>query len=136
MTTQEAEEIAQLINNRNHLIKNYTFKDILSKKECYVFIKEDNKVIACAASNKIQWYQHEITHVSISEHFEGKGYGSRILALAEKKAIENNVKILQCTIRTNNINSIRLFSKKGYKEVNTFFYPKTGNWVYIYQKVI
>ena len=85
MTTQEAEEIAQLINNRNHLIKNYTFKDILSKKECYVFIKEDNKVIACAASNKIQWYQHEITHVSISEHFEGKGYGSRILALAEKK---------------------------------------------------
>lgn len=136
MTEKEAEEIAQLINLRNQLTKTYLYSDILSKSENYVFIKENNKVIACAESKKVQWYQNEITHVSIEEDYEGKGYGSKILQLAEDKAMMNNVRILQCTIRANNVNSIRLFSRKGYKEVNTFHNPLTNNWVNVYQKNI
>lgn len=136
MTKYEAQEIVDLINSRNQLSKNYSSEDILSHKENYVFIKENNKVITCAQTKKVQWYQTEISHVSIAENIEGKGYGSKILQLAEKMTLENSSKILQCTIRTNNTNSIRLFSNKGYKQINTFYYPKTGNWVYIFQKVM
>lgn len=136
MDKKEAEQIANLINTRNELTKKYSANSILTSKENYVFIKEGEKIIACAESKKVQWYQYEISHVSIDINYEGKGYGNKILKLAENKATETNIRLLQCTIRTNNINSIRLFSTKGYKQVNTFHNLKSGNWVYIYQKII
>ena len=136
MTTEEAEQIANLINTRNELTKKYSSEIILTAKENYVFIKEEDKIIACAESKKVQWYQYEISHVSIDENYESKGFGSKILKLSENKAIENNARLLQCTIRTNNVNSIRLFSTKGYKQVNMFHNLKSGNWVFIYQKII
>lgn len=136
MTKEEAEQIADLINKRNQLTKKYSTNEILTTGDNYVFIKNNNKIIACAECKKIQWYQHEISHVSIIENFEGKGFGTKILNLAEKKAMISNAKILQCTIRMNNENSIRLFSRKGYNEVNKFYNPKSENWVIIYQKVV
>jgi N-acetylglutamate synthase-like GNAT family acetyltransferase len=136
MTKEEAKQIADLINKRNELTKKYSLESILALKENYVFIKQADKIIACAESKKVQWYQYEISHVSIDENYESKGFGSKILKLSENKAIENNARLLQCTIRTNNINSIRLFSTKGYKQVNMFHNLKSGNWVFIYQKII
>ena len=136
MTNDDAEQIANLINSRNELTKKYSKESILASKENYVFIKEADKIIACAESKKVQWYQYEISHVSIDENYESKGFGSKILKLSENKAIENKARLLQCTIRTNNINSIRLFSTKGYKQVNMFDNLKSGNWVFIYQKII
>lgn len=136
MTKFEAEEIARLINNRNQLTKKYSYEEILSNSENFVYLKEEEKIVACAESKKVQWYQFEILHVSIAQNFEGKGFGNLILNLAEKNAIEKNAKILQCTIRTNNDNSIRLFTRKGYKQVNSFFNNKSGNWIFIYQKTI
>lgn len=136
MTKNDAIEIANLLNTRNKLPQIYSYKDILSKKENILFIKENGNIIACAESIKVQWYQNEIKHISVNENFEGKGFGSKILRLAEKKSIEDNAKILQCTIRVDNEGSIRLFSRKGYKKVNTFFNKKTKNWVFIFQKIL
>jgi len=136
MTEGIAQEIANLLNSRNELVLNYTAKRVLKHKSNYVYIEEDNTVVACAESKKVQWYQSEISHVSVLKSAEGKGKGYQILKLAEKKGKEDGAKLLQCTIRTSNENSIRLFSKNGYLIVNRFFYPNSGNWVYVLQKSI
>jgi len=136
MTKKIAEEIAILLNERNQLVKQHTSESVLAEKENYVFISESKKIIACAESKKVQWYQWEISHVCVAADFEGKGNGSKILKLAEDKAIKGGAKILQSTIRTDNENSIRLFSRKGYKQINCFFYPISGNWVFVYQKCV
>ena len=86
MTTEEAKQIADLINTRNELTKKYSSESILASKENYVFIKEADKIIACAESKKVQWYQYEISHVSIDANYESKGFGSKILKLSENKA--------------------------------------------------
>lgn len=136
MTKNNAIEIAELLNKRNQLLTNYTYLDVLSNKESYVFIKEKDKVIACAETVKVQWYQNEIKHVSVNENFEGEGFGSKILKLAEDKALKNNARVLQCTIRNDNDSSIRLFTRNGYKKVNIFFNRKTQNMIFIFQKIL
>jgi ribosomal protein S18 acetylase RimI-like enzyme len=136
MTKQIAEQIAELLNTRNQLVITYTGESILKSSANYVYLEDSGKIIALAESKKVQWYQWEISHVVVAEEYEGKGYGNEILALAEAKAQDGGAKVLQCTIRTSNDNSIRLFSRKGYSQVSRFFYPKSGNWVYVYQKVI
>lgn len=136
MTKNDAIEIAELLNKRNELSVKYSFDDILSKKENYLFIKEGDKIVACGESIKVQWYQNEIKHISVHKDFEGKRFGTKILKLVEEKSIKDNAKVLQCTVRTDNENSIRLFTRKGYKKVNLFFNKKTKNWVFIFQKVI
>lgn len=108
----------------------------LARENDYVYLEEGGKIIACAESKKVQWYQWEICHVSVDKFFEGKGMGSRILKMAEKKAIEGNAKILQCTIRSNNESSLRLFKAKGYTKTTSFFYPNSGNWVHVLQKAV
>lgn len=136
MTTKEAQEIANLINTRNQLTKKIMFEDVLQNHQSYVFLKNDLNIIACAESKKLQWYQNEICHVSIHEDFEGKGFGNEILKMAEEVAIKDKSRIIQCTIRKGNENSIRLFTRKGYAEVNKFFNSKSENWVNIYQKIL
>lgn len=136
MTTNIAEQIANLLNERNQLTIQYTADKILENSENYVYLLEEEKIIACAESKRVQWYQWEISHVLVAKDYEGKGFGNKILNEAEIKAKTGNAKILQCTIRANNENSIRLFSRNGYVQVNRFFYPKSGNWVYVYQKSI
>lgn len=136
MTQEIAQQIASLINERNQLSKLYTAKMILEHKENYVYFEKDGELIACAESKKVQWYQWEICHVSVAKKFERKGKGTEILLLAENKAKKGNARILQSTIRSNNENSIGLFLKNNYKQVNEFSNQTTGNIVNVYQKAV
>lgn len=136
MTKEQAKQIAILLNERNKLVKEYSADDILAKEQNYVYLDEKSNIIACAESKKVQWYQWEICHVSVAKANEGKGLGSKILKLAEKKAIDGGAKILQCTIRSSNESSLRLFLAKGYTKTASFFYPKSGNWVHVLQKSV
>lgn len=136
MTKEQAKQIATLLNERNKLVNEYSPDDVLAKEQNYVYLDEKSTIIACAESKKVQWYQWEICHVSVDKTYEGKGLGSKILKLAEKKAIEGGAKILQCTIRSNNESSLRLFLAKGYTKTTSFFYPNSGNWVHVLQKSV
>ncbi|HLP38939.1 GNAT family N-acetyltransferase [Lacibacter sp.] len=136
MTKEQAKQIAALLNERNKLVKEYAPEDVLAKEQNYVYSDERSIIVACAESKKVQWYQWEICHVSVDKTYEGKGLGSKILKLAEKKAIEGGAKILQCTIRSNNESSLRLFLAKGYTKTTSFFYPNSGNWVHVLQKSV
>lgn len=136
MTEEQAKQIATLLNERNKLVKEYSPDDVLAKEQNYVYLDEKSIIIACAESKKVQWYQWEICHVSVDKTYEGRGLGSKILKLAEKKAIEGGAKILQCTIRSDNESSLRLFLAKGYTKTTSFFYPNSGNWVHVLQKSV
>ena len=70
----------------------------------------------------------------MNEKFKGHGKGPEILALAEGKAKKQGARIIQCTIRDDNKNSIRLFSANGYENVNKFYNVVTKNVVLVFQK--
>lgn len=132
LSISKAEQIAALLNERNQLIIKYDADRILKDSDSYVFIEDENKVIGCAEIKKVQWYQWELSHVSVKK--DGNGWGRRIIQNAEKLAISNGAKIIQCTIRHGNERSITLFEKNGYTKCNSFYYPQSGNQVLIYQK--
>lgn len=136
MQKDVAKQIADLLNSRNQLTIEYNAEKILAHKDNYVYLKSKNEVIACAESKKVQWYQSEISHVSVLAKFEGQGKGKEILELAEEKSINQGARILQCTIRTSNESSLRLFLSRGYSIVNKFHNPISGNWVNVLQKSI
>ena len=136
MNDLHASQIADLLNARNQLVGNHSAQMIMEKRDSYVYLLEGDIVIACVEVKKVQWYQYEILHVSVNELFEGKGLGSEVYQLAELKAIKAGAKILQCTIRSNNERSIRLFESKGYKHTSTFYNADTNNVVNVYQKSV
>lgn len=136
MTEKQAIQIAQLLNERNQLVSKWTHQKVLSSKDDFVFLTDEEIVIACAQLKKVQWYQWEICHVSVQADFEGKHLGSQILKMAEQRAINAEAKILQCTIRSNNMKSQYLFLSKGYIKTSSFFYPLSKNWVNVYQKSV
>lgn len=131
-----SEEISDLINKRNSLSKKITSNKIKDNLDKYVCLIENNTFIGCAQVKKIQWYQSEICHFSIKEEYEGKGKSYELIKIAEDKAKNENSRIIQCTIRENNIKSLNFFSKNNYVIVNKFYNKKTNNNVLILQKII
>ncbi|MCB0752781.1 MAG: GNAT family N-acetyltransferase [Ignavibacteriae bacterium] len=136
MTISIASQIADLLNRSNNLVVKYNSRQILNSKEDYIFNLVDDEVIACAKCKKVQWYQWEISHVSVKESELKKGYGKNIIRECELRAVRGSAKIIQCTIRNDNFASIQLFKSMGYEQVNIFFYEKSGNYVYVYQKCV
>lgn len=129
-----AQQISSLLNERNNLTKKYTPDNILESEDNYQYIFENDKIIAVAEIVKVQWYQWEIKHVSVNKEFEGKGFGNKIIEIAEFFAFEQNARIIQCTIRSNNWSSIKLFEKNGYNKTLTFYNNVSKNYVHILQK--
>jgi N-acetylglutamate synthase-like GNAT family acetyltransferase len=136
MTHSQASQIAALINSRNQLMVDWSVEKILEHEKNWVYLEEADVIVACAEVKKVQWYHYEICHVSVGMDFEGKHLGSRILLLAEETAIISGAKILQCTIRADNERSQRLFLSKGYRHTVSFYNPKSGNEVNVYQKSV
>ena len=136
MNEKMAKQIAELLNRRNQLSSRYTVKKILSDAENYIYEYTDDVLIACVEVKKVQWYQWEILHLSVNKNYEGRQYGRRLVAKAEEKAIRDGAKVLQCTIKTDNKGSERVFSVCGYKQVALFYNSDTGNNVGVWQKVV
>jgi ribosomal protein S18 acetylase RimI-like enzyme len=134
---KQAAQIAELLNARNQLARRYTGKDILAARDTYLFeVSETGDVTGCVEVKKVQWYQFEIDHLSVTEAVEGKGVASSLFRRAEEHAKQSRGRILQCTIREDNEKSQRLFKRKGFIQVSEFHYPDTGNNVGVWQKVI
>ena len=132
-----AEQIANLLNDRNQLETQYTAKRILAKLNDFIFEQDENGVvIACVEMHHVQWYQGEVCHLSVLPAYEGKGYGKVMIQKAEAKALVQGFAILQCTIREDNERSKGLFRKLGYIYCATFLNTRTDNEVTVWQKVL
>ena len=136
MTTTHAAQIADLINERNQLVKRYTLSDILARSADFEYDIIDNRIVACVEVRKVQWYQWEVCHLSVQPDLEGRGLGAQMVRRAEDRAVKDGAKVIQCTIRADNTPSMRVFAKQGFKQVSAFYYNATGNNVTVWQKVV
>jgi len=136
MDTNIALQISDLINRRNELVIAYDAKMILDSGENYLYEIKGEKLIAYVEVKKVQWYQWEISHLSVDENFERQGFGRQLVARAEEKAKNGGAKILQCTIRVDNEGSKHVFSICDFVQVGRFYNSNTGNDVEVWQKVI
>lgn len=137
MDNKQAKQIADLINARNRLARQYDAESILEAADRYLFeLSETGDVIGCVEVKRVQWYQFEVDHLSVVKEVEGTGIGWSLFKRAEERALNNRGRILQCTIREGNADSECLFKRNGFHRVATFYYPDTGNNVGVWQKVI
>jgi N-acetylglutamate synthase-like GNAT family acetyltransferase len=136
MTKLEAKEIADLLNDRNRLDVEYDAEKVLNHAGDYLFESHNDAVVACVEVKKVQWYQWEICHLSVSENFVRQGRGKRLICRAEEKAKSGRARIVQCTIRVGNEASEQTFRRNGYHEACCFFNARTSNYVAVWQKVL
>lgn len=137
LSDAHADEVAALLNARNQLTVQYTRQRVLQEADNYLFRLDDaGKLIACVELKKVQWYQAEVLHLTVAETHEGKGHAKALLCDAERVARAKGVRLLQCTIRTDNDASRRLFEGFGFSHISTFRNELSGNNVGVFQKVL
>jgi ribosomal protein S18 acetylase RimI-like enzyme len=109
----------------------------LSSADNYIVrLDERSNVIGVVEVKVVQWYQSEICHVSVSSSALRQGIGVWLITQAEEKAEQQNARIVQCTIRSDNVQSIGLFTKMKYSHVCSFYDHISKNTVLVWQKVI
>lgn len=137
LTQVQADQIAALLNLQNELTLQYTRKRVLDHAENYLIETSDQgDVLACVEVKKVQWYQSEISHLSVSRSAVRKGHATALLKQAEQRSRVNGVSLLQCTIREGNNVSRRLFESLGFLQVGMFMNMESGKNLVIYQKVL
>lgn len=134
MTRDIATQIAALINSQNQLVVECTLEKVLAEEKDYLWEMNADLVIGTVRIRKIQWYQAEISHLSVHPDRRRSGIGTKLLKRAEGRAVSLGACIMQCTIREFNAASIGLFTKHGFISVTDFFYPLTGNTVKVFQR--
>jgi GNAT superfamily N-acetyltransferase len=136
VTQSEAEQVAALLNRRNELSENYTAEAVLRHSGLYEYEVIDGRIAACVERKKVQWYQWEIRHLSVTEDLERKGVAYAVYSRAESAARAGGACILQCTIRHGNGESERFFRRQGFERTRDFRNQRTGNNVGVWQKVL
>ncbi|MBD3229814.1 MAG: GNAT family N-acetyltransferase [Candidatus Lokiarchaeota archaeon] len=131
-----AHQIAEFINNYNKLKKRYSIEDILKVSDEYLYISKSHKLIGVVRLFMIEWYIGAIKHLSVDETLRKRGYGTKLIKMAIEKANKKNIRVLQSTVRENDIESIKCFEKNGFKRVNCFYNNKTNRNILIFQKIL
>jgi RimJ/RimL family protein N-acetyltransferase len=135
MKSEYAKQIADLLNSRNQLVREYDANMVMNAEDEFIYELKDDVVVACIEAKKVQWYQWEICHLTVASANENQGFGSLMIRKAEERAKNGGARIIQCTIRVGNAESERAFERNGYRRVSEFFYPNSGNNVGVWQKV-
>jgi ribosomal protein S18 acetylase RimI-like enzyme len=137
LSETHADAIAVLLNKRNQLTVQYTRALVQTEAGNYIYRFSDaGDLIACVEVKKVQWYQAELLHLTVDEAYEGMGHAKALLCEAERAGRENGARVLQCTIRTDNLASRKLFEGFGFSHVSTFLNQDSGNNVGVFQKVL
>lgn len=136
MQNSEADQIADLLNRRNQLTRQYTADLVLEHANNYLYEVVGSEVVACVEVKKVQWYQAELCHLTVAEAFEGKGYGRALIQRAIAAAEARGARLVQCTIREGNGDSERAFVAAGFAKVGAFYNERSGNNVGVYHRPI
>ncbi len=137
MNSHQAQQIANLLNKRNALSRQYTSQSVLGEAESYILeTGVDGSILGCVQLKHVQWYQSELCHLTVDETVEGHGVASKLIKNAEALARQNKSRIIQCTIRSDNVKSMSRFTGLGYLKSARFHNAVTGNSVDVLQKVL
>lgn len=134
LTDKQADRICTLLRERNQLTREYGRAEIQMGNYLCRFVADE--VVAFAELKKVQWYQSEVCHLTVAVEHERQGHAKALIAEMEQAAINQSSRLLQCTIRENNISSLTLFEHFGFRAVGRFYNKYSGNNVYVMQKVI
>lgn len=136
MTKEEANQIADMLNNRNELAVHYDGSMVLAHENTYEYETNAGLVVACVQLCPVQWYQTEVRHLSVLKNLEGTGVASALYQRVETVAQRDGARLLQCTIRVGNEKSESFFRKKGFTRTAVFANADTGHDVGVWQKVL
>lgn len=137
MNSCQAQQVADLLNRRNALSITYTSERVLNEAASYILETSiDDVILGCVQLKQVQWYQSELCHLTVDEAFEGRGISSKLIESAEVLARQNNSRIIQCTVRSDNAKSMSRFIKCGYLKSCMFYNIVTKNSVDVLQKVL
>ncbi|TFF86089.1 MAG: GNAT family N-acetyltransferase [Promethearchaeota archaeon] len=137
MENKIAGQIAEFLNNYNKLDKFFQKNEILKDFKNYQYLIDGAKdLIGAVKLIKFDWYLGGIKHLTVKDSLRRQGYGVKLLEMAEKDALDQNIRVLQATIRKNDLASINCFNRRGYKEVNCFFNKRTNRNILIFQKIL
>jgi ribosomal protein S18 acetylase RimI-like enzyme len=132
-----ARQIATLLNTRNQLSVRYDSDRVKREEGDYILrLSPSEHVIACVQLKRVQWYQFEVSHLTVAKASEGQGLAKALLCEAERKARAAGARLLQCTIREGNVASRNLFEAFGFVHVSSYHNERTDNNVGVYQKVL
>jgi ribosomal protein S18 acetylase RimI-like enzyme len=137
LTAIQADQIATLLNERNQLTIEYDRIRVLGRAESYLCrFSESKDVIACVELKIVQWYQAEVLHLTVAADYERQGHAKALLCEVEQVARKKGVRLLQCTIRTDNDASRKLFEGFGFLQAATFHNDTSGNNIAVFQKTL
>jgi GNAT superfamily N-acetyltransferase len=97
-----------------------------ARHNCVYVCDAEGKVAAVARLEQAQWYACEVRSVAVRVELQGQGWGRRVLAEIESKALRRNAAVMTATIRTRNFASKCLFYGAGYRAVARFISPNSG----------
>ncbi|WP_089347838.1 GNAT family N-acetyltransferase [Pseudoalteromonas espejiana] len=117
-----AKQIADLLNTENQLVVRYTEEKVLDSSVNYIYEEADNSIKAFIECKKVQWYQLELCHLTVSPGFRRQGLGKIVINKALEHAKINGAKVVQRTIRDDNTESKSLFFKCGFIQISTLYY--------------
>ena len=126
---------ANLSNAENQLVVRHTEEKVSDSSGNYVYEEADNFIKASIECKKVQWYQFELCHLTVSPDFRGLGLGKTVIKKALEHAKINGAEVVQCTIRDDNTKSKSLFAKCCFIQTSTFYQPRSGNNVGVWQRV-
>lgn len=111
-SAEMAEQIANLLNIQNKLYKYHTAHTIMSTATNYFVEVEGGVVIGCSGLVKEYPTLSKSYHTSVHPHCQNKGLGAKLLRLAMANC---ETQYIYGTIREDNLASLRLVSKLGWK---------------------
>ena len=133
MSNTIAVQVANLLNTQNQLTIPYSEEMVLENQENYILrLGENETVIGVVEVKKVQWYQCEISHLSVHPDARRQQIGTSLLQEAESRVKELGGRIAQCTIRVGNEASEALFKKHGFIATVTFLNIQNGNKVTVF----
>ncbi len=103
--------------------KPYTTEEVISEKDFLIAYDESNEIVGFLRLKKVQWYQWELYNLVINKQYRRKGIAQSLIKVAKKYASTHKGGILQVTIDPENMSSINLFSKMGWKYSISFIHP-------------
>ncbi len=137
MTHSEAKQIADLLNERNHLPNKIESYNITYENYFYIVLNkglESQEVVACARAKCMSFFCYELKHVVVKEKYEGKGLGKLVIKLVEKYVKKKNIPMLLATTRLENNKMNFLFDKLGYQKAREFINDGTKQPLILWRK--
>lgn len=105
-----------------HLQSEDAVKDQIEKEGYCYYLLLDQGVMAGYISIKIE--EKDIPSMFLSKFYikkehRGKGFGKEVMYFLETTCKENKLKKIWLTVNRNNINSINIYEKLGFKKIST-----------------